>query len=188
MNGRHNFIREGIVAGVIGATVIAVWFFIVDLIAGQPLFTPQLLGEGLLGILGMPSSTDPTFLHIGLYTIFHYVVFMVVGVVVVAIVHQGERTPGMLAGLLILFVAFQLGAYGMTAVFMETPLGGLAWYQVFIANLLAAASMGWWIWKRHPGVGEGLRAALEGTDEQPGRFDTSEPERAREITAEHRVK
>jgi hypothetical protein len=172
----HRLVREGIIVGAIGATAIAVWFFVVDMAAGRPLFTPSLLGEGLLGIFGMHTAGDTQFMHVALYTLFHYGVFVIVGIVLTAIIHQGERTPGILAGLLILFVAFELGAYMMTALFMQqTPLGQLAWYQVFLANLVAALAMGFWLWRRHPeAVGE-LRSALEGTDEYPGRENTSAP-------------
>jgi len=186
MARRHSVVKEGVIAGAIGATTIAVWFFIVDLIAGQPFFTPQLLGEGLLRMFGVPRAGDPNFLHIAVYTVFHYAAFGLVGIVVVSIVHQGQRTPGILAGLLILFVIFQIGAYGLTGLFLETPLGGLAWYQVFIANLLAAGAMGWWVWKRHPGVGQNLRDALAGTDEYPGRENTSQPSLADDVPAGER--
>jgi hypothetical protein len=183
MSGRHGLMREGIMAGVIGATVIAVWFFIVDMVTGRPFFTPDVLGTMLLRVFGMPSAMDTVFLHVALYTVFHYVAFGIIGILVVAIVHQGERTPGILAGFLMLFVALQLGALGFTALFAESPLGQVAWYQIFIANLLAAGAMGWWLWRRHPEVGGELRAALEGTDEYPGRYDTSEPENARDMSA-----
>jgi hypothetical protein len=182
MQGRHNFVKEGIVAGVLGATAVAVWFFIVDLIGARPFFTPQVLGEGLLRILGTPRPLDSPALHVAIYTVFHYVAFCIVGAIVVAIVHQGHRTPGILAGLLMLFVALQLGALGITTMFVESPLGQLAWYQVFIANLLAAFAMGWWIWKKHPGVGRELRSALEGTDEYPGAGDTTQPTKPREMS------
>ena len=36
----HPLLREGVVAGVLGATAIAVWFLFVDLISGRPLSTP----------------------------------------------------------------------------------------------------------------------------------------------------
>src|SRR5829696_8819304 len=37
---KHNVAREGIIAGVIGATSVALWFFVVDAVAGHPLATP----------------------------------------------------------------------------------------------------------------------------------------------------
>ena len=33
--GTHSIIREGLIAGFLGATAVAVWFFIVDLIGGR---------------------------------------------------------------------------------------------------------------------------------------------------------
>ena len=47
----HNFLREGIITGFIGATAIAVWFLIVDTIAGHPFYTPIFLGKGVVSIL-----------------------------------------------------------------------------------------------------------------------------------------
>ena len=48
----HSIVREGLIAGFLGATAVAVWFFIVDMIGGRPLFTPNTLGEGLLSVFG----------------------------------------------------------------------------------------------------------------------------------------
>ena len=160
----HNFVREGIYAGAVGATAIAVWFLIIDTIAGKPFFTPKLLGSAVISILGK-SMPDSSFTQVAGYTLFHYALFALIGIIIVAVVHQSERTPAILAGLLILFVALQLGMYVLSALLKESPLGGMAWSQIFIANLLASAAMGWFIWKRHPMLGRNLSEALEGTDD-----------------------
>ena len=160
----HNFIREGIYAGAVGATAIAVWFLLVDFLTGKPLYTPRLLGRAVISVLG-PAMPDTALTEVLGYSVFHYAVFALIGIIVVAIVHQSERTPGILAGLLILFVVFQLGFYGLSAVLTESPLGGLAWYQIFIANLLASATMGWFIFRRHPGLRANLDSALGGRDD-----------------------
>src|SRR5262249_56862332 len=41
--------REGIVAGILGAATIALWFFIIDIFSGRPFYTPSLLGSALFG-------------------------------------------------------------------------------------------------------------------------------------------
>jgi hypothetical protein len=161
---QHNFIREGIITGVIGATAIAIWFLIVDGVSGHPFYTPQILGQGLANVLGKTMMDSPTTQVIG-YTLFHYAIFALVGIVLTVIIHQAARTPAILAGLLIVVVAFELGFYMLTALFAEGPLGQLAWYQIFIANLLAAALMFGYLWRTHPLVGGHLRTALEGTDD-----------------------
>jgi len=38
---------EGILVGLAGAAAVAVWFLLLDLVAGAPLRTPALLGEVL---------------------------------------------------------------------------------------------------------------------------------------------
>src|SRR6266550_8268694 len=97
----HNSTREGILAGFLGATAIAVWFAIVDVISGHPFFTPDLLGRGLISILGKPPSMPDTMItHVLAYTLFHYVAFVLVGVIIAWLVHQSARTPAVLAGLL----------------------------------------------------------------------------------------
>lgn len=162
---QHSSIREGLIAGVLGATTIAIWFLIVDVVSGHAFYTPDLLGRGLISILGKPPSMPDTMAtHVVAYTLFHYAAFALVGIIVASIVHQSARTPAVLAGFLIVFVMFELGAYGLTGLFTETPFGGMAWYQIFIANLLATIVMGWYMWARHPGLKHDLSVALTGDD------------------------
>jgi hypothetical protein len=159
----HSVVREGVIAGVLGATAVAVWFFVVDLIGGRPLFTPGTLGEGLLSVFGRSPETQA--MNVIAYTIFHYAVFILVGIIAVILVHAGERMPSVLAGAMILFVAFELGFYGLVALLQESVLGSLAWYQILAGNLLAAALMGTYLWRAHPAMRDGLVRALEGTSD-----------------------
>ena len=166
MAERHNSVREGVYAGLIGATAIAVWFAIIDVIAGLPFNTPNVLGAGLTSILGKPPMMPDTMgFHVFIYTVFHYAAFMLVGVVMAKLVHMSARTPAILAGFLLVFVAFELGAIGLTTLLTESRLGGMAWYQIFIANLLAAGGMFWFMWQRHPGLKGDIDRALTGTDD-----------------------
>jgi hypothetical protein len=166
MAEQHNSVREGIYAGIIGATAIAVWFAIIDILAAHPLHTPDILGAGLISVLGKPPMMPDTMaFHVFIYTIFHYVVFAIVGIILATVVHQSARTPAVLAGALIAFVAFELGAIGLTALLTETRLGGMAWYQVFLANLVATLLMFWFMWRRHPTLRADLDRALTGTDD-----------------------
>src|SRR3954466_11388338 len=111
MAERHNSTREGVYAGFIGATAIVVWFAIIDIVSGMPFHTPGILGAGLISILGKPPMMpDTVMFHVVFYTIFHYAAFMLAGIIIVSIVHQSHRPPAVLAGFLIAFVAFELGA------------------------------------------------------------------------------
>jgi hypothetical protein len=165
MAEEHSSVREGFIAGLLGATTIAIWFLILDVIAGHAFYTPDLLGRGLISVLGKPPAMPDTMItHVLAYTLFHYVAFVLVGVIIAWLVHQSARTPAVLAGLLLMFVVFELGAYELTSLFTETSLGGMAWYQIFIANLLATVVMGWYMVMRHPNLKRDLNTALAGED------------------------
>lgn len=159
---RHGTIREGVIAGALGATGVALWFLIVDTIAGQPFFTPLVLGEGVKSIVA-PDNVASSFAIVALYTVFHYAMFIIAGIAVIAIVHGSAQHLGLLAGLVILFVALEVLFYGFVLTLqLATRLEGIAWYQVGAANLVAAALMGRYLWVTHPGLTHRLNESLSG--------------------------
>lgn len=161
----HSPVREGIVAGLLSATVIVVWLGIVDLIGAHPFFTPTVLGRGLYSLFGGLRPTDTPAMYVALYTVFHYAAFCVIGIIVATIVHGARRSPGVMAGFLVLFVIFEMGFYGLAAALsVNSQLQDLAWYQIGAANLIASAVMFWYMWVRHPELKGNIRTALEGTD------------------------
>ena len=152
--------REGVIAGAVGASTVAVWFFIVDLIAGRPLFTPEMLGRGLVSVLG--GSAYGAITNVVVYTVFHYAVFFAVGILLSWVVHRAEKEPHVLVIFMLLFIIFELGFLGIAAVLAESPLRALAWYQVAAGNVLAALSMGWYLWRAHPALRAEFASAVEG--------------------------
>src|SRR5262249_18610542 len=117
---RHSKLRDGLIAGFLGATSVAVWFFIVVLFVGRPLDTVIGLGRGLFSLFGPGHHDSAAVLIIG-YTIFHYVAFFLVGLLVAVIVHFADRQPTILAGALILFVALEIGFVAVSSVLASSP-------------------------------------------------------------------
>lgn len=155
-------VREGVIAGVIGAVVIAIWFFFVDLIAGQPLFTPTTLGRGMLSILGPIPAGQSAASLVALYTIFHFTAFVVLGLVAAMIVNVANREPSVLLGFVVLFAAIEVGFYAFVGLLQQaTPLGSLAWYNVMIGNVVAAAAMGVYLLRAHPILREQFAHAID---------------------------
>ena len=70
MAARQSLVREGVMSGVIGATSVAVWFLILDTIAGRPFHTPRVLGTLFFSVLGPSLSIDPPALVVAGYTAF----------------------------------------------------------------------------------------------------------------------
>jgi hypothetical protein len=160
----RSILREGLVSGVIGATSVALWFLILDVFAGRPFATPVMLGTSLTTVFG--DGPPPLWWSalIG-YTIFHYAAFIGIGIVFSWIVNRAEKEPSVLIGLLGLFVSFEVGFYGWTALLAQSQyFGRLAWYQVLAANLIASVAMGVYLWVRHPSLHGRLSHVLAGDE------------------------
>ena len=161
---RHSIVRDGIVAGVLGATAVAVWFLGVDMVYAHAFSTPEALGRGLLRLFGPPGTEGMMTFVMG-YTIFHFAAFIAAGLFVSVIVHWAQTSPTVLAGAMLLFVAFEIGFYGLSAALQESPLlGALGWAQVGTGNLIAALVMGTYMWRTHPELKGELNYALAGKE------------------------
>lgn len=155
-------VREGVIAGVIGATVIAVWFFFVDLIVNRVFFTPITLGRGMLSVFGPVPAGQSDIMLVLLYTVFHYAAFVLVGLVAAMIVDVAKREPSILLGFVVLFAAIEVGFYALVGLLQQaTPLGNVAWYNVMIGNVLAAAAMGTYLLRAHPALREQFAHAID---------------------------
>ena len=148
----HSTIREGVVAGGLGALAVALWFLLVDGIAGRPLHTPALLGAMVLRTPDPIAAAEgpDRLMFAALYTPIHFILFALFGVLVISLMHRAKKQPNILMLALMLFAVFEVGFTGLVALLGQTALGDLAWYQVAIGNLIAVMLMGWYVWRRHP--------------------------------------
>ncbi|MCA0375168.1 MAG: hypothetical protein LCH84_05840 [Gemmatimonadetes bacterium] len=164
MSTSSDVTREGISVGLIGALAIAVWFGIVDAIQGRVFATPIMLGNAL-GTLFLEgegfASPAAAFL---LYTVCHFAIFAVIGLVFAWVVDKAERVPSAFIGFAGLFIAFEVGWVGWTTVLAE-GFGELTWAQVFVANIIGAAAMGLYMWRQHPALPARVNAVLAGAPE-----------------------
>jgi len=144
---------DGLFTGAIGAIVVAAWFFVLDALHGRPFFTPALLGtiflHGSQAAQGGPVIAP---LEVVAYTFVHFIAFAVVGLLLSWLMSLFERFP--IAGfvLLVLFLCLQVGFLVLTSVLGARLGGELPTWSVVVANLLAAAGMLGYQWRRHPGV------------------------------------
>jgi hypothetical protein len=142
---------EGIVAGVIGAMTIAIWFFVLDLYYGRPFYTPNVLGAIFFRSGTAPDlNTLPiSFGTVIFYTWVHGLVFCALGGLASKLLSIAERNLNVGFGILLLFVIFEFGFLAAAMVFAEPILHALAWPAVLVGNLLAAASMAAYFWLHH---------------------------------------
>jgi hypothetical protein len=156
-------LRQGVVAGILGATAVALWFFVIDILAGHPLFTPRVLGDAIFTLFGGTRDLHmaPVVSVFG-YTLIHYAAFIAVGIAVADLVAWSGREPALLLGFVILLAVFEVGFYGLVMILRHSgELGELLWPQVMMGNIIAAASMGGFMWRAHPQLRDRLAHAFD---------------------------
>lgn len=164
---RHSTIREGLLTGLIGGVVVAIWFLAVDFGRGEPLNTPNLLGQVFVARDTMPSVQRIVPQAVAEYSLLHFGVFFLLGIVLVSLTHMGTRSPslrmGVWLGLFIGFAAF----LGFLFVLYSVTEQRLPWWPALVGSILGMGSMGWYLWRRHPGLRGTFREAPLGAEVKP---------------------
>jgi hypothetical protein len=130
--GDHDSLREGTTLGIVVATAIWVWVVVVDAVAGQPFQTFAALGG------------------ITVFTVVHYLLNIVYGVVIVSAVHGATREPSVALALVFGLVTFEIALAMLTVLLSHLGLGELAWVRIFGGSLVGAAVALFLLSRRHP--------------------------------------
>jgi hypothetical protein len=145
----RSVLREGIVAGLIGAAVVAVWFFVFDLLRGRPFLTPTLLGSFVFFGVNTPVGMQPALGPILGYTLLHGLAFVAFGIVAATMMAMSEREPALFVAFVVLFAAFEVFFFGVLSVLGQGIQAALVWWSVLIGNLLASIAMLWYFFRAH---------------------------------------
>lgn len=169
----HYTIREGLIAGLIGAAAVAAWFLVVDAVAGRLLFTPAALGSALLRGSRTAATVEISAATVLGYTVLHVAAFLVIGLVAAGIVAAAEEfSEAILLGGVLLFVTFEALSIGLLTIVASWLVDTLAWWNIGAANLVAAAGIGGYLYLRHPGL---LRDARDRNFEEDLAHDVAAP-------------
>src|SRR5258708_9689691 len=145
-------LREGFIAGLIGAGAVALWFLVVDVIAGRPFFTPAMLGSAVFWGVRDPTTVVIEYSRIIGYTMIHVSAFIIVGTIAAALAAEVENAPHTFYPVVVFFAIFEFGFYVTVAVLAQPLLGSLAWWNVAIGNAIAAYGMGYYLWRGPPHI------------------------------------
>ena len=157
--GEHPLLREGLLAGLIGALVVAAWFFLLDLFQGRLLFTPAALGSAFFLGVDDPAGVQTTAATVLGYTVLHIALFAAAGLLLAGLFRKADEHPSIILALALLFVTFETLVLGLIAILAAWLVDVLTWWSITVANLIAAAAMGWFLWKRHPGIADDFEHA-----------------------------
>ncbi len=142
--------REGVIAGLLGAAVVAIFYFAIDLTRGLPMLTPSVLGE--VFVLRLPDASMSTVnaTAVAAYTGVHLLLFLAFGLLLAGIATRAETNSVARYALLQVFLVFEFVFLGLLAVASETTRGLFPLWSVLTANTLAAVIMALYIWRNHP--------------------------------------
>lgn len=179
----HSILGEGVLVGVAGVVAAAIWYLVTDLLAGAPFRAPNALGHAFTRVA---PDQPPEAIHADAvlgYTLVHFLVFVVLGVVLTWLVHQVVRHRSLRMALWLgLVIGF---TWLVLAMYVLTPASGYRapWWSTIGAAAVGAIGVIYLLWRRHPSLqyASGEETAL-GADEPgspdapPGRM-TSRPRR-----------
>jgi len=141
MDSRSRYLREGIIAGLIGAAIVAAWFLIYDAARGQPLRTPTLLGAAALQGVRDPSAVTVSPGLVAQYTVLHGVVFALFGVLIAYLIVSAQSQPSRLLMVFIALMSFEVAFLAVLTWWAHPVVTALGWWAILIANALAAGGM-----------------------------------------------
>lgn len=160
----HPLLMRAVTTGLVGAGAVAIWFFVLDLMARQPFYTPAALGTLFLtGEAG--GAVEVSFGVVAVYTVLHVAAFLIAGAAFSWAAERVERYPSFAVLALMAFIVLEavfVPAAGLAGDWLMK--GALAWWAVGVGNLLAVAGMGWWTWRSRPE----LRRSLGGEERARG--------------------
>jgi VanZ family protein len=145
---------DGVVGGLLGALAIAICFLFVDLSKGEPLITPAVI-SGLL-FRFFTSSTQPTLWATLVYTLLHFTVFGIVGLVMAWLI-RATRRASTVAFFVVIFIAVsEVGFVLLLAGGQSPSVPGITRWSLLVANLMGVGVMLAYFFARNPDVGGNL--------------------------------
>jgi uncharacterized membrane protein YgdD (TMEM256/DUF423 family) len=173
----HSTLREGLLTGLLGGLVVAAWYAAVDIGRGQPLYTPNVLGQVFVAGDTIPTVRSIVPQAVAEYSLLHFGFFFLLGIALTALTHMSVRNPvlrmGILLGLAVGFVFFLGVLYLLYSVTDER----FPWMTALGGGVLGIGSMAMYLWQRHPSLRGTFRAAPLGDEVKPPPHPPSPPRR-----------
>jgi hypothetical protein len=132
---------DGTMAGVIGASALALFFLVVDAARREALFTPSVMGSALLR--GIPPSQDPgvDLSMVAAYSVLHGAAFLGVGIVAAWATAVRRASVATFTLAIAVFAGLELGFLFTCALLEPGLLEAVGVLPATVGNLLAAVGM-----------------------------------------------
>lgn len=143
--GPLEIVGDGAMAGLYGASAVAMWFLVVDAVVREPLATPSLVGGVLLRGLAPAAALSVDLFSVALFTIVHCALFVLFGIAYAWVLARLEHTPDFpLIGISV-FVPLELGFVAATRLLVPDVAATLGHGYIVVGNAFAALAMAWYL-------------------------------------------
>jgi hypothetical protein len=163
----HSTLREGLVVGLVGGLIVAVWYFVVDLGSGNVLRTPSVLGQVFVGADTMPAVRRIVPEAVAQYFVLHFAIFLLLGIALVALAHMATRNPSLRMGVWLGLVVSFLFFLGFMFMLYSATAERFPWWPALIGSILGFGSVALLLWRRHPGLRRTFDEAPLGDEVKP---------------------
>jgi hypothetical protein len=136
--------RQGALAGIFGAALLAAWFLYVDVVREKPFFTPTLLATALRhGGAGLqaPETIQPSLALTLLFTALHTLAFVVIGVLTAELLYRFAHVRSRALITLVLFGVLCLGFFAVALNVSAVGPGAVVVRDALVGNAIAALAM-----------------------------------------------
>jgi len=148
--GTGDLLYDAFFGAAIGGAVIALFFLVVDSIAGQPMFTPSLLGEVLFTGADPAAVSEVRLDMVAYFTAVHLVVFLVFGGLISLLCQlTGISKSNLPVVTGVVFVMLSAAFFVGDALLMGGVAQAIGIPAILAANLLTAIGMGVFLRQAH---------------------------------------
>jgi hypothetical protein len=157
MNQRLRTLLDGAVAGLVGAAVIAVWYFIFDAARGQPVGSADALAATLFSN-GIRGGIDVVLSRL----LFHFGVFALIGLAAAGILEAAEADESLFPTMVVLVPVFEIFCIMLLMLIGPSAGVSLPWWKFMIGDLMATSAMVAFFLECHPAIARRLEGRWTG--------------------------
>ena len=137
-----DLLYDAFYSAAIGGSVLGLFFLLVDVVAGQPFYTPTLMGSVMFLGMSPEAVTEVRLELVAYFTMLHIGAFGALGLALSILVYEVELHSAHPArAVAVLFLVIEGGFLISANVFMPGVVAAIGFGQILVGNLLTATAM-----------------------------------------------
>ena len=145
-----DLLYDAFFAAAIGGSVLGLFFLLVDLVGGQPFYTPSLIGSVLFLGMAPDAVIDVRLDMVAYVTMLHMGAFGLLGLLLSVLFYEAElhsQHPARV--MMLLFVVIEVGFLLSANIFMAGLVAEIGFGRALVGNALTATAMALFMLKSH---------------------------------------